>query len=137
MTEKLRKLQEQASPGEWHVHERRDSNDEERFYELCFQEDDSDGGRRHRPLGNIWGDNAVWLTKEAGDGANAKLAALAPHLLPLAEALEKAASECELWIDYLPDMVKPDRLQAETAGIQARVADYRKALTDLKEALDA
>ena len=65
------------------------------------------------------------------------LAALAPHLLPISEALEKAASECEMWIDYLPDMVKPDRLQAETAGIRARVADYRKALKNLKEALDA
>ena len=111
MTNKLRELQEQASPGPWKAHG-----------ELVLGPGED---VPHKPL--------------IGTGlpANAKLAALAPHLLPIAEALKKASDECELWIDYLPDMVKPDRLQAETAGIRARVADYRNALKNLKEALDA
>ena len=84
---------------------------------------------RHYPKGTAGGNEVAQAIE--------KRAAPAPHLLPIAEALEKAASECELWIDYLPDMVKPDQLQAETAGIRARVADYRKALKNLQEALDA
>ena len=79
----LRSLQEQASPGPWAV--------------------------RHGPY-DVWGGDGAWFgilhascQLDMGDGspnpsleeqapgrvANAKLAALVPHLLPLAEALEE------------------------------------------------
>ena len=72
---KLRELQEQASPGPWRVVRGYPNND---VVEYCVLTD---------------GDKNVSLKASELYESDAKLAALAPHLLPIAEALEAAQAQ--------------------------------------------
>ena len=79
---KLRSLQEQASPGPWHWTKEPGDEHQAWFEELV----DVDGEAVISPFGGEGG-GGPWASISASK-ANAKLAALAPHLLPIAEALE-------------------------------------------------
>ena len=84
----LRSLQEQASPGEWRLERPEDElvSPPPTLAEGCLGEIP-----RHR----IWGPSDNGFFTDVGSlhtVADAKLAVLAPHLLPLAEALERVVA---------------------------------------------
>ena len=104
----LRSLQEQASPGPWHTEDRHPGHvcvrREETGIVFCVSNDEPD--------------------EDEQNAANAKLAALATHLLPIAEALE--TTQCWSWGDGDCADLSPDDLCGRC-----------KVLKALQEALDA
>lgn len=101
MTEKLdlgelERLCAAATPGEWRVRERvSDDPYRERYWDLegTYPEDPEP---YDRPLGTIYGDNAVWLKRPEGEGGNAALIIAlrnaAPAMLSRLRALERVAA---------------------------------------------
>ena len=119
--DKLRALQEQASPGPWVTEE----------YGIY-----SEAGRRVSDTLTFSSSRdkhagpAEWKPENL---ANAKLAALATHLLPLAEAVENAP--CEVTGSYGLKNLCPGRQETITPG-EWITCTRCKALKALQEALE-
>lgn len=114
-----------ASPRPWRIVMRVVSG--EQLHYLVYD----DGGER--PLGMMYGDNAVWLTKEASDGGNARLAVLAPDALPILAAALRALKAIR---DYEPKEVVKDEFAYDrmvencrdaARTVLARADDLQKA----------
>ena len=144
---KLRELQEQASPHwtvdefgspTWHVYSE-------------IKRDETIGYALFGRASNNTFPRIAWFHSH-GEGvdsrANAKLAALATHLLPIAEALEEAQTVMRHYVDHVRshqladadatamEMLLGERVEGDSDPDTNNWPSIRKALTKLQEALD-